>query len=560
MKYKADFFYLFIIILIAASLRLLFLDRFPPSLYSDEVSQGYNAYSILKTGKDEFGTLLPVSIRSFGDWKPPLSTYLMIPFIKIFGLNVWGIRLPSAILGTLTVLLTYYLIAEIITILSDIDRDEWLLKKKKFISLLTALFLAVSPWHILQSRASMLTGVELFFFCLAIWSFLRGLSQKNWWYLSSVSWILAIYSYYAMRLIVPLFLGLLIILFHKKIKKKKKAAFFAAILGLILLFPLFIVFLSNNNVLFGRAKTVSIFYDKGVALTVWDLIAQDGINMPSKLAQFYHNKPYHYVIDIVRRFFQHFDGKFLFIIGDQQPPFQIPNMGILYLIDGVFIITGLIYLIRRKSSLIVFLAIWITLSILPAALTFMTPAANRTFTMIIPLMFLNSIGVAVLISKNRGILKIIVVILLYFISFSYFGNNYFVKLPKNNANWWHYGYKELYEYLKTQEDNYSNIYISAKTGVPYIFLLFNRQINPNIINSKIHRNLTLDEFGFEHVDSFDKYRFPRYFSWEKDGEHLSSNTLLVLTAEEISGPSAKEIHQIKYPNGGIAFRIYQIEK
>lgn len=95
------------IIFLAIILRIPALDKFPPSLYSDEISQGYNAYSVLLTGHDEYGKYFPVSFRSFGDWKPPLQTYIMIPTIWMFGLNAWGVRLPSAIVGILTVLLTY---------------------------------------------------------------------------------------------------------------------------------------------------------------------------------------------------------------------------------------------------------------------------------------------------------------------------------------------------------------------------------------------------------------------------------------------------------------------
>ena len=41
------------ILLLAAGLRLWNLGNIPPHLTPDEASLGYNAYSILKTGKDE---------------------------------------------------------------------------------------------------------------------------------------------------------------------------------------------------------------------------------------------------------------------------------------------------------------------------------------------------------------------------------------------------------------------------------------------------------------------------------------------------------------------------
>src|SRR3989344_5322114 len=105
--FKTEKLALLIITIIASLLRVIKLDTYPPALYSDEVAQGYNAYSVLTTGLDEYGTWLPVSFRSFGDWKPPLPTYFMVPTIAVFGLNEYGIRISSALFGIGSVLLTY---------------------------------------------------------------------------------------------------------------------------------------------------------------------------------------------------------------------------------------------------------------------------------------------------------------------------------------------------------------------------------------------------------------------------------------------------------------------
>lgn len=103
-RFKAlTLFFLATIFILASLLRFSWLGEIPPSLYSDEAGQGYNAYSILKTGRDEHGEFLPVSLRSFGDWKPPLPTFLMIPFILGLGLNETAVRLPSAVLGLMTI-------------------------------------------------------------------------------------------------------------------------------------------------------------------------------------------------------------------------------------------------------------------------------------------------------------------------------------------------------------------------------------------------------------------------------------------------------------------------
>src|SRR5437868_4259461 len=88
------------ITLFAGILRLWRLDTVPAGFNIDEAAFGYNAYSILKTGKDEYGTFLPLSLKSFGDYKAAGYAYIDIPFIALFGLNEFSVRLPSAILGS----------------------------------------------------------------------------------------------------------------------------------------------------------------------------------------------------------------------------------------------------------------------------------------------------------------------------------------------------------------------------------------------------------------------------------------------------------------------------
>ncbi|MBI3282756.1 hypothetical protein HYZ70_01635, partial [Candidatus Curtissbacteria bacterium] len=93
-----------VILILAAFLRFYQLGQNPPSLDWDETAHGYNAYSILKTGRDEYGYKLPLSFRSFDDYKPPIYTYLVVPSVAIFGLSDFAVRFPSAVLGVLAVL------------------------------------------------------------------------------------------------------------------------------------------------------------------------------------------------------------------------------------------------------------------------------------------------------------------------------------------------------------------------------------------------------------------------------------------------------------------------
>ncbi|HRS23198.1 MAG TPA: phospholipid carrier-dependent glycosyltransferase, partial [Candidatus Woesebacteria bacterium] len=122
-----------LILLLAAFLRLYQLDKFPVSLNWDEISHSYNAYSILKTGKDQWGTKMPIfNFRAYGDYPTTLNMYLTIPWVKFLGLNAWSTRLPSAICGIVIVIFAYLITESLL--------------KNKLISLSVMFLAAISPW------------------------------------------------------------------------------------------------------------------------------------------------------------------------------------------------------------------------------------------------------------------------------------------------------------------------------------------------------------------------------------------------------------------------------
>ncbi|MCM8787907.1 MAG: phospholipid carrier-dependent glycosyltransferase, partial [Candidatus Omnitrophica bacterium] len=130
-----------LIVILGTILRLYHLSNNPPSLYWDEVSLGYNAFSILNYGIDEHGEPYPLArFIAFGDFKPPGYIYATVPSIFLFGVNEFAVRFPSAFSGTLFIVATYLLAKEIF--------------KKEKIALFSALFIAISPWSLQLSRAA----------------------------------------------------------------------------------------------------------------------------------------------------------------------------------------------------------------------------------------------------------------------------------------------------------------------------------------------------------------------------------------------------------------------
>ena len=182
---------IFLIIILAFFLRIYKITSIPPSLNWDETSIGYNAYSVLKTGRDEWGQFMPVHFKSFGEYKLPAQIYASIPAIAIFGLNDFGVRITPVVYGTMTILLLYFLVFEIF--------------KRKDISFLSSFLLAVSPWHIQLTRASFESSFSLFWFILGVWLLIKGLKNGKWLVVSMIPFVISVYTYNTARVFTPLF-------------------------------------------------------------------------------------------------------------------------------------------------------------------------------------------------------------------------------------------------------------------------------------------------------------------------------------------------------------------
>jgi len=101
-KLKSLEIYILIMAIILGALLCFYkLGSIPNGLCVDEALSGYNAFSILLSGKDEYGKVLPVVFRFFGSYSPPLYVYLTAPAVAIFGLNIFSIRFISALFGVI---------------------------------------------------------------------------------------------------------------------------------------------------------------------------------------------------------------------------------------------------------------------------------------------------------------------------------------------------------------------------------------------------------------------------------------------------------------------------
>lgn len=531
-----------IILIIGAYLRLFSLSSLPPSLTWDEASWGYNAYSLSVDGKDEFGRFLPLTyLESFGDYKPPVYAYLSAPFVKLLGLNEWAVRLPSAMLGTLTILLTYLLTKKMF-----FSADN---KKKEIIALLSAGILAISPWHILLSRAAFEANAATFFIVIGLYLFLLSLGKRWLIPLSVFSFVVSMYTFNTARIFVPLFGVFLFVKYFKVLIQKKKELIASVLFGLAIFAPLFLFLLTPQAKL--RFNEVNIFSDPGIVIEANQQIANDRYQIWSV---FVHNRRIGYAISYVKHYLDNFNPQFLFISGDGNPKFSIQDVGQMYIWEIPFFVLGILFLFRKREGHWVVIPMWILLGLIPAGTARETPHALRIETIIPTFQILTAYGLYQLISKFKFkpfVAGLIIIVAVF--NFLYFIHNYFTHYPKTFSNEWQYGYREMIKYVMDNESHYDKIQMTEALGRPYIYFLFYSKYPPQKF-----RELAVvrkDAVGFTHVRKVGKISFKEDLF---DGTDLSEKNLFIDTPGRIPNPKKfKVLKEFKLLDGTTTLIAYE---
>lgn len=548
---------LLLIIVIAGFLRFWQLGQNPPSLSWDEVAWGYNAYSLGIDGRDEFGKFLPVQyLESFGDFKPPVYAYLDILPVKSFGLTEFAVRFPSALLGTLTVLVTYFLVKRIFYLnLKSTTQSS----KFEVIALLSALFLAISPWHINLSRAGFEANVATFFMVVGVWLFLWGIQEKRWYIVFSVvSFILSTYTFNTARVVAPLIVLGLAIGFRNELLKMKKQLSVAVIIGVILIAPLAQFILTPQAQL--RFHEVNIFSDIGVIERINREIVNDGGVWWSRNL---HNRRFAFAAEYLRHYFDHFNPSFLFIRGDGNPKFSTQDVGQLYLWDLPFLIAGMLFLFRRREGYWWIVPLWLLIGIIPAATARETPHALRIETTLPTFQIITAIGFAGFLTWIRktqfiiftffprsGISLLFGTFLLF--NFLYYHHGYYAHYPREFSGEWQYGYKEMISYIKTVERRYDEIVFTEALGRPYIYVLFYTKEDPKVFRKTA--NIFREVYGFVHVRGYGKYIFIKNVGdVTADGKRL-----LYVDIPDMVPKSARILNTISLLNGQKALVAYSL--
>jgi len=543
-KKNIRFLILCFIVLLAIGLRFYQLGNNPPSLDWDEASIGYNAYSILKTGKDEYGNSFPFAFRSFDDYKPPVYVYLTVPSVAIFGLNEFAVRFPAAIIGVLAVVAVYFFTLEIF--------NKWDSKKRQLIAFAAAFFLTISPWHLQFSRAAFEGNIGICFLVFAILFLFKGMKKNIYFVFFTIFFLLSLYSYHSFRLINPLLLIALCTLFYKEFWKRKIVMGLSFFVITLLSLPVYASFIHSSGT-GARLSMVTIFSDPELRKLSAEKVAVAKSNN-NIFNEIIYNRRFIFIPSVIKGYFDHFNFDFLFLHGDGGVQHHAYNMGMLYLWEFPFILIGLIYLFRKRDKRILALLILFFLAPFPSAITTGTPHPVRAIAMIPAFQIFTAVGFVVtflfLLKKQKlGKLVLAGIVILFIANLQYYFNSYYVLTPIKYGYFWQYGNKEAVLYAKENEDKYDHIIMTYEYDQPYIYYLFYNKIDP----VWYQRNWDYSRTG--EIDRFyrkiEKYEFTRITS----ENFKSKNTLLIGAESEIPAGTGELKKEIFFPDGRLAYKI-----
>lgn len=484
-----------VIIFIAGFLRLFKITQVPPSLYWEEVALGYDAYSIAETLHDHHGNYLPiVAFESFGDYKPSLYFYAVVPFIKLFGLTELAVRLPAALSGVMIVwgmgALAKYLY------LFSASKGESKRKKslQRQFSLIAMLVGALSPWGIIFSKAGwevnlatalILWGVVLFFRSL-----LKKTPSKYPFLGSVILFSLSMYAYHSARVIAPMLGISLAILALTKSHFNWRVFLLPGLLAFVLLSP--ILKSLSNPVINHRFAETSIFSSLEVIEQSNQAKALAGDTVLSKIM--YHR----YVLfgkEILINFFDHFRLDFLFINGDNNPRHSLQYFGQLYHFEIIFLCLGMYALFKKRYASRWFLLWWLVIGILPSALTKTTPHALRILPTLPVWLLLIASGIQFSLEQAKHFKKLLIGIILslYLIEVSMFERFYLKIYPELYKNEWQFGYKERIAELENKRLKNPDeiITFDRSLGRPAMYYWFYTKTDPREVqaaNDKVKKD------------------------------------------------------------------------
>jgi 4-amino-4-deoxy-L-arabinose transferase-like glycosyltransferase len=473
------------ILIIATIIRFWSLGSAPIGSLVDEPAFGYNAYSILKTGKDEHNKFLPLTFQSFGDQKMPAYVYASVPSIAIFGLNNFATRLPAALAG-IGIVLTIYLFFK------ELEFGEKA-------SLIAAFIAAVSQWTVILSRFSREANLGLLFFCIGLIYLARYLKKNHQTdiYLFVVMMGVTWYTYVAYRLVTILFVPLILIWLVTKKYISAKNALIATLIGIVTILPI----LSQGFENIATSRLSQTLSDQGPVLEITENRTFCSEYAPKNLCYFLWNKPTVHTKQIASRFLDTFSTTYLFNIGDKEYPiFNADKVGLFPLILAPFFLIGIGILVLKRDKWLILILCGSLAAIIPAVLAG-TPQKIRLAPLFpfFLLIIISGITHLNLFKKKLLIIALIAVVSLETLSFLV---QFFTIHTHKESILFNSHIPPLISFLEKERKEGTKILFKPFFSEPISYYAFYAKLDPSKYQTMVQRT-EKDSGGFQHAYMFE---------------------------------------------------------
>jgi len=435
-----------VILLIAGALRFYRLNEVPYGLSWDEAAFTYNGWSVSLWHRDEYANFMPLVFKSFGDYKPPLLVYTLGTIFKLSGLRVDMIRVVSAFSGIATVILMYLLAKEI-------------RPKVKRWSLLVMALGALSPWAVHFSRLGYEANMALPLVGLGVLLLFKGLNNQRFWWMAAIVLASSLYAFHNAKITVPVLLLGFGVLNWQKIGQYLKKAMIATLLFIALSWPMVIATLYSGAG--ERGVQTLIFFEGGKLASFTRVTTELVTNVGNQLSLGFWIEGWD--ATSVRH--------------------MSPGYGVIYKVELVFLIIGLIGLIRSKNNKDRFVLWWLVAGLLPAILTHTTPHAVRSLLALPAVVLVIAEGMWVIYRSLESLGRVrwmiaVLLLLVYVGQIKAYLENYYTAYAVESATEFQYGYKEAVAVVNKYKNDKDKIVITDAYGQPYIYFLLYNQITP----------------------------------------------------------------------------------
>lgn len=525
----------FIVISFAISLRFYQLDKIPPGLLLDEASEGYNAFSLLHTGKDRYGESFPILFRSFGSYQAPLYTYFSIIPIYLFGNSIFSIHFVAAFSGVMLIIITILLFSRI-------------QEGNKSFSLVASILIVISPWAIFFSRIGTEANLGVMVFVLSFLMLYLSL-KREWFFLPAMFFLgLSTHAYYSERLISVLYLLGYILLFRRVLLKNKKIFFLGLIIFGITQLPHLLI--ANSGAFTRRLAQVDYFNEE---------FFQNNSGI-------FHYMPFGRLIFIIREFFSQYTAYFspnnLFLNPDPQGARSMPDLSAFYSWMLIPFILGFYTLMKERAKILIkMLTLLLIVAPIPASLT------RDPFSTIRILVFLWVINIIIALGIDNLLkyllsfrAKVLVIIILISLSLIQLYLSYFVLLKYERSENYGYTYLQLLEKINEKPSQTFIVDTTRElgTGVRFAYLIGYDPVNlQKMLRSQI-KNKYYSSYEYNEPYILDNIE-ARPIIWEEDicKKQILIGDLLAISEQQVKEHKLNLIFNIKDTTGNVALNAYQ---